>query len=147
MADRQRRPPWWERHQNGEKQFVSTPTGQRENGEDIDAFLTAKRKKTTVFLDPAGNTSLHELKMMIAGITKVEHESQILYKDEQCVIKGKPLPEYGLNGSTGRAQSPSTVQLAFRGRESGRLETLEETPLSSPPKPPDGIKTLKIESP
>ncbi|CAN8004035.1 hypothetical protein HPB47_026285 [Ixodes persulcatus] len=106
----------------------------------MDVFLMVRRKKTTVFLDAKETTSVRELKKMIAGITKVAPENQMLYKDEQCMDDNKMLTEYGLNSSTAKAQAPATVGLAFRDPDSGKFENLDVTPLSSPPELPDVMK-------
>ncbi|XP_050023714.1 elongin-B [Dermacentor andersoni] len=106
----------------------------------MDVFLMVRRKKTTVFLDAKETTSVRELKKMIAGITKVAPENQVLYKDDQCMDDNKVLTEYGLNSSTAKAQAPATVGLVFRDPDTGKFEPLEVTPLSSPPELPDVMK-------
>ncbi|XP_077500365.1 transcription elongation factor elongin B [Amblyomma americanum] len=106
----------------------------------MDVFLMVRRKQTTIFLDAKETTSVRELKKMIAGITKVAPENQVLYKDDQCMDDNKVLTEYGLNSSTAKAQAPATVGLAFRDPDTGKFEPLEVTPLSSPPELPDVMK-------
>lgn len=52
------------------EELAPVPTGQRKKNGDRYAFLMGRRKtKTTVFLDDQDNTSMRELKIMIAGIT------------------------------------------------------------------------------
>ncbi|GBO27097.1 hypothetical protein AVEN_11426-1, partial [Araneus ventricosus] len=48
-----------------------------------DVFLMVRRKKTSILLDAKENTTVHELKKMIAAITKVLPENQQLYKDDE----------------------------------------------------------------
>lgn len=67
------------------------------------------------------------------GLTEVGPKNQMPYKDEQCMVNNKPLIEYGLQSSTAKGQALATVRLTFQVPGSGKFETLEVTPLSSPP--------------
>lgn len=72
MAHRQPRPPWPTGHHYRADELILAPTRQREKEEDVDVLLMVKKKNPTVFLNAEGNMSLRKLKMMIAGIIKVE---------------------------------------------------------------------------
>ncbi|XP_054719752.1 elongin-B-like [Uloborus diversus] len=112
----------------------------------MDVFIMVRRKKTTIFLDAKENTTVHELKKMVEGITKVPPENQLLYKDDQVMEGHKTLGEYGLNCSTAKAQAPAQVGLAYKDSETQRFELLEITPLSNPPELPDVMKPPETQS-
>ncbi|GBL89845.1 Elongin-B, partial [Araneus ventricosus] len=82
-----------------------------------DVFLMVRRQKTSILLDAKENTTVHELKKMIAAITKVLPENQQLCKDDEVMENNKILGDYGLNCSTAKPQDPAQVGLAYR--ESG----------------------------
>ncbi|KAH6940092.1 hypothetical protein HPB50_024712 [Hyalomma asiaticum] len=98
----------------------------------MDVFLIVRRKKTTIFLDAKETTSVHELKKMIAGITKVAPENQVLYKDDQCLDDEKVLADCGIKSSTAKPGTPAVLVLAFRDPLTGKFEPLEVTPYSTP---------------
>lgn len=85
---------------------------------------------------------MRKLKIVIAGITKVGIENQVLHKDEKFMDDDKPFKEYGFNSSTAKDQAPAVVQLAFRDPDFGEFDTVEVTPLSSRQEPPDAVKTV-----
>lgn len=116
------------------------PTGHRVTEEDIKGLLIIKRKnKNTVFLGAKETTSLRELNMMIAGITKVGPENQMLYGDEPCMDNNKTLGEYG---STAKEEASPTVHFNLRDPGIGKFKTIEVTLLSSPPELPYSVKTV-----
>lgn len=57
----------------------------------MDVFQMVRKKNATVFLDAKKNMSVRELKVIIAGITKVKPENQMLYKKEECMDTKKLL--------------------------------------------------------
>lgn len=105
-----------------------------------------RRKETTIFLDAKETTSVFELKRMVEGIVKRPPDSIRLYRDDQIMDNNKTLGCYGLNSATAKAQSPATVGLAFKDKESGKFEALEIAPLSSPPELPDVMKPAEVTS-
>jgi len=98
-----------------------------------------RRKKTTIFIDAKEDTSILELKRMIAGITKVRPEDQKLYKDRIEMSDEKTIGDYGMNGNTAKPQLPSTIGLAFR-KDDGEFEELEVASLSQPPPVPEVMR-------
>ncbi|KAH6944744.1 hypothetical protein HPB50_004770 [Hyalomma asiaticum] len=98
----------------------------------MDVFLMVRRKKTTIFMDAKETTSVRELKKMIAGITKVAPENQVLYKGDQCLEDEKVLADFGIHSSTAKPPSPAVLVLAFRDPLTGKFEPLEVTPYSRP---------------
>lgn len=81
------------------------PSMQRQR-KYVDVFLVVRRrKKTTVFLNAKESTSVHELKKMSAGFTKVARENQTPYVDEQRMYYRKPFMECGFSSSPGMAQA------------------------------------------
>ncbi|GBN65698.1 Elongin-B, partial [Araneus ventricosus] len=107
-----------------------------------DVFLMVRRQKTSILLDAKENTTVHELKKMIAAITKVLPENQQLYKDDEVMENNKILGDYRLNCSTAKPQDPAQVGLAYRESETSGFESLEITPFSIPPELPDVMKGL-----
>ncbi|KAH6946360.1 hypothetical protein HPB50_013308 [Hyalomma asiaticum] len=96
----------------------------------MDVFLMVRRKKTTIFLEAKETTSVRELKKMIAGITKVAPEDQVLYKGDHCMDDGWVLAQCGIDSSTAKPPSPAVLVLAFRDPLTGEFEPLEVTPYS-----------------
>lgn len=156
-------------HHTCAEKLVPAPPGQRKNKEDMDddsqnitrmeelvPASTEQRQekrqgrvsdgqakgKMRVLLNAEERTSVYELDMMNAGITKVGTENQMLYKGHQCIEANESLTEYGFKASIAKAQAPATVRLAFRDPGSGKFETVVVTPPSSPPKLPDVMKTV-----
>ncbi|XP_015782735.1 elongin-B-like [Tetranychus urticae] len=110
----------------------------------MSVFLMVRRRKTTIFLDCKENTTVLEIKKMIAGITKVDVEDQRLYYNDEILEDNRCLSEYYINDATAKAQSPATIGLAFRefnSSDSNKFEKHEITPLSTPPELPDVMKT------
>lgn len=105
-----------------------------------------RRRKSTIFLDAKENTSVLELKRMLAGISKLQPEDVRLFKDDDLMDDRKLLTDYNLNASTAKAQSPATIGLAYKLTDSGKFETLEITPLSTPPELPDVMKSPETQS-
>jgi transcription elongation factor B subunit 2 len=107
----------------------------------MDVFLMIRRKKTTIFTDAKETTTVLEVKKMIEGILKKSAEDQRLFdKNNEIMDDSKQISEYGYLASIAKAQSPEPIGLAFKidGRE--EFETLEITPLSTPPDLPDVMK-------
>ncbi|KAK4012434.1 elongin-B [Daphnia magna] len=102
-------------------------------------YLMIRRKKTTIFTDAKETTNVSELKKIIQGITKVAPENQRLFKDDRVMEDNRCLADYGLISTTARAQSPASLSLVYR-MENGEFETIDITPLSSPPELPDVMK-------
>lgn len=98
-----------------------------------------RRKKMTLFTDAKETTNVSELKKIIQGITKVAPENQRLFRDERVMEDSRCLADYGLISSTARAQSPASLSLVYR-TETGDFESVDITPLSSPPELPDVMK-------
>ncbi|CAG7786615.1 unnamed protein product [Allacma fusca] len=117
------------------------------NSEDVekkeegppDVFLMVRRKKTTVFIDAKEDTSVLELKRMIAGITKVMPEDQKLFRDREEMKDEKHLGDYGLNAGTAKPQLPATIGLVFKD-DNGSWEELDIAPLSQPPELPEVMR-------
>jgi len=105
----------------------------------MDVFLMIRRKKMTLFTDAKETTNVSELKKIIQGITKVAPENQRLFRDERVMEDSRCLADYGLISSTARAQSPASLSLVYR-TETGDFESVDITPLSSPPELPDVMK-------
>jgi len=105
----------------------------------MDVFLMVRHKKTTIFIDAKEDTSVLELKRMIAGITKVRPEDQKLFKEKSEMNDDKSIGDYGMNGNTAKPQLPATIGLAFR-RDDGDFEELEIAPLSQPPPVPEVMR-------
>jgi len=105
----------------------------------MDVFLMVRRKKTTIFIDAKEDTSVLDLKRMIAGITKVMPEDQKLFKDREEMKDEKTIGDYGLNPGTAKPQLPATVGLVFKN-ENGDWEELEISPLSQPPELPEVMR-------
>ncbi len=100
-----------------------------------------RRKKTTIFTDAKETTTVLEVKKMIEGILKKSADDQRLFdKNNEIMDDSKQISEYGYLASIAKAQSPEPIGLAFKidGRE--EFETLEITPLSTPPDLPDVMK-------
>ncbi|ODM91051.1 Transcription elongation factor B polypeptide 2 [Orchesella cincta] len=112
----------------------------------MDVFLMICRKKTTIFLDAKEDTSVLELKRMIAGITKVMPENQRLFKDTNEMNNDRTLADYGLNSASAKPQCPATIGLAFRN-ENGDWEDLEIAPLSQPPELPEVMRPPDVAQP
>jgi len=104
-----------------------------------------RRKNTTIFSDAKETTTVHELKKIIEGILKSPPENQRLYKEDAIMEDSKFLSDYGLTGSTAKAQTPATVGLAVR-QDNGMFEALEISPLSNPPELPDVMKQQESQS-
>jgi len=105
----------------------------------MDVFLMVRRKKTTIFIDAKEDTTVLDLKRMIAGITKVMPEDQKLFKDREEMKDEKTIGDYGLNPGTAKPQLPATVGLVFKN-ENGDWEELEISPLSQPPELPEVMR-------
>lgn len=106
----------------------------------MDVFLMIRRKKTTIFTDAKETTPMGDVKKIIDGILKVPAENQRLFKDDAPMSDDhKTLGEYGYTSTVARAQAPASIGLVFRG-EDGEWETLDISPLSSPPELPDVMK-------
>ncbi|KAL1465151.1 hypothetical protein WDU94_004741 [Cyamophila willieti] len=106
----------------------------------MDVFLMIQRKKVTIFTDAKDSTTVHELKKIIEGITKIPPKDQKLFnKDNREMEEGSLLQDYGLTSAVAKAQSPALIGLAFR-QENGEFEPLELTPYSSPPDLPYVMK-------
>ncbi|XP_013422017.1 elongin-B [Lingula anatina] len=103
----------------------------------MDVFLMIRRKKTTIFIDAKESTTVGELKKVVEGILKTPPEDQKLFKDDEPLDDNKALGDCGFTSSTARAQAPATIGLAFK-EEDG--DTVEITPLSTPPELPDVMK-------
>jgi len=104
-----------------------------------DLFLMIRRKKTTIFIDVREETSVLELKRMIAGITKVHPEDQRLYKEREEMKDEKNIGDYGLNAATAKPQLPATIALTLRN-EVGEWEDMDIAPLSVPPELPEVMR-------
>jgi len=105
----------------------------------MDVFLMVRRKKTTIFIDAKEDTSVLELKRMIAGITKVMPEDQKLHRDREEMKDEKHIGDYGLNAGTAKPQLPATIGLVFKD-ENGSWESLDIAPLSQPPELPEVMR-------
>lgn len=105
----------------------------------MDVFVMVRRKKTTLFLDAKENSTVLELKKMIRGILKVDAEEMQLFFNDNIMDDARTLADSGLSAQMAKAQSPATVGLALK--EGDRFETLDITPLSSPPELPDVMKS------
>ncbi|XP_022658321.1 elongin-B-like [Varroa jacobsoni] len=101
----------------------------------MDVFVMVRRKQTTLFLDAKETTPVLDLKKMIHGILKIKPEEQRLYHNDIQMDDNKTLTDCGLNANSAKAQAPATIGLAVSD------ETLEITPLSSPPELPDVMKS------
>nr|CAG4645276.1 EOG090X0JP1 [Leptodora kindtii] len=99
-----------------------------------------RRKKMTIFTDAKETTNVSELKKIIQGITRVLPENQRLFKDERIMEDNRCLADYGLISTTARAQCPASLNLTFYCEDAGDFESIEVTPLSSPPELPDVMK-------
>ena len=106
-----------------------------------------RRQKTTIFADAKETTTVYEVKKIIEGILKKSPEDQRLYKivkDQQIAMDdSKQLSEYGYTHTTARAQLPETIGLVYRTGTNGdkdEFESLEITPVSTPPDLPDVMK-------
>ena len=75
-----------------------------------------RRKNVTIFLDARENTTVLEIKKMIAGITKRTPDEQLLIKDDLPLGNDKCLADYNINNGNARAQSPITLGLCFLGK-------------------------------
>nr|CAG4636681.1 EOG090X0JP1 [Eubosmina coregoni]SVE70192.1 EOG090X0JP1 [Eubosmina coregoni] len=102
-------------------------------------YLMIRRKKTTIFTDAKETTNVSELKKIIQGITKVAPENQRLLKEDRVMEDSRCLADYGLISTTARAQSPASLTLTYR-LDNGDFESVDVTPLSSPPELPDVMK-------
>ena len=104
-----------------------------------------RRHKTTIFLDAKETTTVYDVKRMLEGIMKRAPDDQRLYKltkDQPLLMEdSKPLSEYGYTHMTARAQLPETIGLAFRLGDKDEFESLEITPVSTPPDLPDVMKS------
>ncbi|CAF0965497.1 unnamed protein product [Didymodactylos carnosus] len=66
----------------------------------MDVFVMIRRQKLTLFLDGKESTTVHELKKMIEGITKVPTQNQRLIFDATALDdENQTLSEYGISGS------------------------------------------------
>jgi len=104
-----------------------------------DIFLMIRRKKTTIFIDVREETSVLELKRMVAGILKIHPEDQRLYKEREEMKDNKNVGDYGLNASTAKPQLPPTIALVCRN-EHGEWEEMDIAPLSQPPELPEVMR-------
>lgn len=105
----------------------------------MDVFLMVRRKKTTMFIDAKEDTSILDLKRMVAGIIKVMPEDQKLFKDREELKDEKNIGDYGLNPGTAKPQLPATIGLVVKN-ENGVWEELEISPLSQPPELPEVMR-------
>jgi len=101
----------------------------------MDVFLMVRRKKTTIFIDAKEDTTVLELKRMIAGILKVLPEDQKLFRDSIQLDESKKMSDYGLNAGTAKPQLPATIALVFKD-ETG----VDIAPLSQPPELPEVMR-------
>jgi len=111
-----------------------------------DVFLMIRRKKTTIFIDAREETSVLELKRMIAGITKVHPEDQKLYKEREEMNDNKTIGDYVLNAATAKPQLPATIVLVVRN-EMGVWEEVDIAPLSQPPELPEVMRQPETSGP
>lgn len=73
------------------------------------------------------------------NLFQVEPEDMELYFNEVVMEDYRTLLDSGLSAQLAKAQCPATVGLALR--EGDGFETLDITPLSSPPELPDVMRT------
>lgn len=90
-----------------------------------------RRKKSTIVIEVNNNTTVKELKQMIAGIFKVCPADQCLFTENNDIMTDdKQLQDFGITDETANMQSPTQIGLALR-LESGDFEELEITPYLS----------------
>ncbi|CAF0917592.1 unnamed protein product [Didymodactylos carnosus] len=104
----------------------------------MEVFLMIRRQKLTLFLDGKESTTIHELKKMIEGITKVSAQNQRLILDTTALDDdNQTLSDCGIS-SASKAHSPALLYLCYRkqGNEN-EWEQPEIADLSTPPPLPD----------
>jgi len=92
-----------------------------------------------MFIDAKEDTSVLELKRMVAGITKVLPDDQKLFSSREEMKEEKHLSDYGFTAGTAKPQNPATVTLVFRD-DSGNWEEQDIAPLSQPPELPEVMR-------
>jgi len=122
--------------------MLDRQSGTQSNLATMDVFLMVRRQKTTIFIDAKEDTTIQELKRMIAGIMKALPENQKLFKDREEMVDERTIGDYGLNAATAKPQHPATVGLTLR--VDGEWEDLEIAPLSQPPELPEVMRTQEL---
>jgi len=110
----------------------------------MDVFLMVCRKKTTIFLDAKEDSTILDVKKMVAGITKVKPHNLRLFKDREELKEERTVAEYGFTATSAKPQQPGSIGLAFRN-DNGDWEDLEISPLSQPPELPEVMRPQPAE--
>ncbi|XP_030377255.1 uncharacterized protein LOC115626138 [Scaptodrosophila lebanonensis] len=99
----------------------------------MDVYVMIRKHNSTILLDIKENTTIYDLKCMIAPLLNVRPFDQLLFsKDNKQMMNSDKLKDYGIIASIATPQEPVQLSLVVRDDE-GDFNPIDITPYSEPP--------------